>query len=163
MVGDVKHVGNIDNQQIIDSYNLNLIAPAVLTNNFIAKYSGLSCEKIVLNISSGAGRTPIDGWNVYCSTKAGMDMFSQVLNEEVKIDKSNIKVLSLAPGIIDTDMQIQIRAAEQSEFSNIEKFIEYKKEGDLTPANITAQQVLRFIEEDGLATKVLCSVRDLTE
>ena len=35
IVGEVKHVGNIDNQKIIDCYNLNLIAPAILTNNFI--------------------------------------------------------------------------------------------------------------------------------
>ena len=163
MVGDVKHVGNIDTQQIIDCYNLNLITPAVLTNNFISKYTDVSCEKMVLNISSGAGRTPIDGWNVYCSTKAGMDMFSEVLNEEVKIDNSNIHVLSLAPGIIDTDMQVQIRAAEESSFSNIEKFIEYKKDGDLTQPNVTAQQVYQFIKNPEIATNVLCSVRDLTE
>jgi benzil reductase ((S)-benzoin forming) len=163
IVGDVNHVGGIDNQKIIDCYNLNLIAPAILMNKFIAAYSNSVIEKMVLNISSGAGRTPIDGWNVYCSTKAGIDMFSQVLNEEVKLDNSNIKVLSLAPGIIDTDMQVQIREADESAFSNIEKFIEYKKDGDLTPAHVTAQQVLRFIQEDDLSTNVLCSVRDLTE
>lgn len=162
MVGDVNHVGDIDNQQIIDCYNLNLIAPAILTNNFVSKYAPLNCEKLVLNISSGAGRTPIDGWNVYCSTKAGIDMFSQVLNEEAKIDSSNIKVLSLAPGIIDTDMQVQIRESEQTAFSNIEKFIEYKKDGDLAHPDYTAQQVLQFINSPEIATDTLCSVRDLT-
>ena len=163
MVGDVNHIGNIENQQIIDCYNLNLIAPAILTNNFISKYVNLGSEKLVLNISSGAGRTPIDGWNVYCSTKAGMDMFSQVLNEEAKIDNANVKVLSLAPGIIDTDMQVAIREADQKSFSNIEKFIEYKKEGDLTQPDVTAQQVVQFINNPEIATDVLCSVRDLTE
>ena len=161
IVGDVKHIGNIENQKIIDCYNLNLIAPAILTNNFVSKYTDLGCQKIVLNISSGAGRTPIDGWNVYCSTKAGLDMFSQVLNEEIKINNSNMRVLSLAPGIIDTGMQTQIRDAEQSNFSNIEKFIEYKKEGDLTQPEITAKQVLRFINEEALSENVLSSVRDL--
>ena len=162
VVGDVKRVGNIDNQKIIDCYSLNLIAPVILTNNFIAKYGSLDGEKIVLNISSGAGRNPIDGWNVYCSTKAGMDMFSQVLKEELKIDGSNIKVLSLAPGIIDTDMQVKIRGAAKEEFSNIDRFIDYKKEGDLVAPDITAKQVLRFMTEEGLLTNVLCSVRDLT-
>ena len=119
MVGDVKHIGNLDNQKTIDCYNLNLITPVILTNNFIAKYTSLNCEKMVLNISSGAGRSPIDGWNVYCSTKAGIDMFSQVLKAESDIDKSTIKVLSLAPGIIDTDMQIEIRKASPSGFSNV--------------------------------------------
>ena len=161
MVGDVKHVGNINNQSIIDCYNLNLIAPAILSNNFISAYKKLEIEKMVLNISSGAGRHPIDGWNVYCSTKAGLDMFSQVLNEEVKIDNSNIRVLSLAPGIIDTGMQTEIRSANINEFSGLEKFIDYKANGDLATPENTANLVHRFITEKALPENVLCSVRDL--
>ena len=163
MVGEVKRVGKIDNQSIIDCYNLNLIAPSILTNNFVSVYSKLGKEKMILNISSGAGRTPIDGWNIYCSTKAGMDMFSKVLSEEIKIDGSNIKVLSLAPGIIDTDMQIEIRKADQKNFSNIDRFIDYKNEGDLSHPDLTAKQVLRFILENELSTNIICSVRDLTD
>ncbi len=162
MVGDVKYVGNIDNRKIIDCYNLNLIAPAILTNNFIAAYNNSSVKKLIINVSSGAGRHPIDGWNVYCSTKAGMDMFSQVLNEENKINESNIEVLSLAPGIIDTGMQTEIRSADVNEFSGLEKFIDYKENGDLVQPEITAQQVLTFIKNPNIATNVLCSVRDLT-
>lgn len=161
MVGDINHVGNIDNQKIIDSYNLNLITPTILINNFINSYGKNNSEKIILNISSGAGRTPIDGWSVYCSTKAGVDMFSQVLNEEITLDKLNLKVLSLAPGIIDTDMQDEIREAEKIGFSNVERFINYKKDGELTDPSITAGQVVRFIKEKELKEKVICSVRDL--
>ena len=114
IVGDINRVGQLDNQKIIDCYNVNLIAPVILANNFVAKYSDFIVEKTVLNISSGAGRNPIDGWNVYCSTKAGLDMFSQVLSEESKIDHSNVKVLSLAPGIIDTEMQSDIRTSSKN-------------------------------------------------
>jgi len=160
IVGDVNHIGNINNQKIIDCYNLNLIAPSVLTNNFVAKY--IQPEKLVLNISSGAGRTPIDGWNTYCATKAGLDMFSQTINEEAKIANTNLTVLSLAPGIIDTGMQTQIRSSKKEGFSNIEKFIEYKQNGDLVAPEKTAQQVLRFINETELHQNVICSVRDLT-
>lgn len=160
IVGDVNHIGNINNQKIIDCYNLNLIAPSILTNNFVAKYTQI--EKLVLNISSGAGRTPIDGWNTYCATKSGLDMFSQTINEEAKINNNNLTVLSLAPGIIDTGMQTQIRSSKKEGFSNIEKFIEYKQNGDLVAPEKTAQQVLRFINETELHQNVICSVRDLT-
>ena len=160
IVGDVAHIGNINNQKTIDCYNLNLIAPAILTNNFAAKYS--ESNKLVLNISSGAGRSPIDGWNVYCSSKAGLDMFSQTINEEAKINNSSLTVLSLAPGIIDTGMQNTIRSSKKEGFSNIERFIEYKKNGDLVAPEKTAQQVLRFIKESDLQQNVICSVRDLT-
>lgn len=163
IVGDVKHVGNIDNQKIIDCYNLNLIAPAILSNNFVNTYKDSLCEKIIANISSGAGRHPIDGWNVYCSSKSGLDMFSQVFNEEINIDKANIKVLSLAPGIIDTSMQNEIRNSDVNEFSGLEKFIEYKANGDLVQPEDTAIKVLKFIENPKIAADVLCSVRDLTE
>lgn len=161
IVGDVAYIGKIDNKKIIASYNLNLIAPAILTNMFVAAYSNLQTEKMILNISSGAGRSPIDGWNVYCSSKAGLDMFSQVLKEETAINQSNITVLSLAPGIIDTNMQEQIRSSNKSEFSNIERFVAYKSNGDLSSPENTAQQVFRFISEKKYADNVLCSVRDL--
>jgi benzil reductase ((S)-benzoin forming) len=162
VVGDVKHVGKINTKKLIECYHINLLAPAILTNNFIAAYESISNEKIILNISSGAGRAPIDGWNVYCSSKAGLDMFSEVLNEEIKIDNSTIKILSLAPGIIDTSMQDEIRKSDVTEFSNIQQFIKYKEEGDLMSPDITAQKVLRFILEEELSTNVICSVRDLT-
>ena len=40
--------------------------------------------------------------------------------------------------------------------------IEYKKEGDLASPDLTAQQILRFTQEDELSKNVICSVRDLT-
>ena len=160
MVGEVGYVGSLNNQKIIDCYNLNLIAPSILTNNFVTKYS--EAEKLILNISSGAGRTPIDGWNIYCSTKAGLDMFSQVMNEEAKINSNNLTVLSLAPGIIDTDMQTTIRSSKKEGFSNIDRFIEYKENGELASSCETAEQVFRFLNEQELQQNVICSVRDLT-
>lgn len=160
MVGDVNHLGNVSNDKIIECYNLNLIAPAILTNKFIGNFN--EEEKLIINISSGAGRTPIDGWNIYCSTKAGMDMLSQVIAEESKIKKSNTTVLSLAPGIIDTAMQTEIRNSSKSGFSNIERFIEYKNNGDLVKPEDTAKQIHQFITNKQLQANVICSVRDLT-
>lgn len=160
MVGDVNHLGNVSNHKIIECYNLNLITPAILTNKFIGNF--IAEEKLIINISSGAGRTPIDGWNIYCSTKAGMNMLSQVIAEESKIKKSNTTVLSLAPGIIDTGMQTEIRNSNKAGFSNIERFIEYKNNGDLVKPEDTAKQIHQFITNKQLQENVICSVRDLT-
>jgi benzil reductase ((S)-benzoin forming) len=162
IVGEVNHAGKLDNQSIINCYNVNLIAPAILTNNFLSSYSDTSIPKLIVNISSGAGRTPIDGWNVYCSTKAGLDMFSSVIHEENTIKGNNTTILSLAPGIIDTGMQVQIRESSEDGFSNIDRFIEYKENGDLADPKTTAAQVHRFITESELQQNVICSVRDLT-
>ena len=160
IVGEVNYLGNVSDKNIINCYNLNLIAPAVLSNKFMRHFN--DSEKLIINISSGAGRTPIDGWNIYCSTKAGMDMLSQVVAEEAKIKNSNTSILSLAPGIIDTSMQTEIRSSNQEGFSNIERFIEYKKNGDLVQPEDTAKQIYQFIKNKELQQNVICSVRDLT-
>ena len=91
-----------------------------------------------------------------------MDMLSQVIAEESKIKKSNTTVLSLAPGIIDTGMQTEIRNSSKDGFSNIERFIEYKNNGDLVKPEDTAKQIHQFITNKQLQENVICSVRDLT-
>ena len=161
-IGHVEHLGKVNNEQLIEGYHVNLISPSILMNNFIAAFSGLMTEKIVLNISSGAGRNPIDGWGMYCASKAGLDMLSSVLKEETNVDGQKIKVLSLAPGIIDTGMQAEIRKAKQTGFSKIDRFMNYKKDGDLVEAPLVAKKVLRFLNEEDLLENTICSVRNLT-
>lgn len=162
IVGDVKHVSNLDTQKIIDCYNVNLIAPTIITNEFLKTYKKTNVEILIINISSGASQSAIDGWSVYCASKAGLDMFSRVIKEEAQINNANINVLSIAPGIIDTNMQTEIRQSEHDNFSNINRFIEYKKNGDLTSAKDAALKVLKFINNPSLSQSVVCSVRDLT-
>ena len=161
VVGEIKHAGNLTNQKLIDCYTINLIVPTIFANEFVKTYQNTTIEKSIINISSGAAQSAIDGWSIYCATKAGLDMFSRVLQEESNINKTNIKVLSIAPGIIDTEMQQQIRTADSSNFSNISRFVDYKKNGDLASAIDTAQKILRFINEPQLSQNVVCSVRDL--
>ncbi|MCB0409727.1 MAG: SDR family NAD(P)-dependent oxidoreductase, partial [Flavobacteriales bacterium] len=161
-VGEINHAGKLSNDQLIACYNINLIAPSILMNSFIAAYQKNNVEKLIINISSGAGKSAIDGWSTYCATKAGIDMFSRVVAEESAIDNSGFKVLSLAPGIIDTQMQTQIRKSTKESFSNLDRFIEYKENGDLASSEDTATKIYRFINEPNLQQTVLCSVRDLT-
>ncbi|MGE0562046.1 MAG: SDR family NAD(P)-dependent oxidoreductase [Flavobacteriales bacterium] len=161
-VGEIKHVGKLSAQKIIECYNINLVVPTIITNEFLNAYQNSNIQTLIVNISSGAGQSAIDGWSVYCATKAGIDMFSRVVQEEANIHKSNIKVLSIAPGIIDTDMQKEIRKSAEENFSNINRFVDYKKNGDLSSAEEAATKVLQFINSPSLSQNVVCSVRDLT-
>lgn len=161
IVGDIKYLGNLDCDKIISTYNLNLITPTLLINQFAKTYNN-ELSKLVINISSGAGRSPIDGWSVYCATKAGLDMLSLVFKQEVNNKKLNINILSLAPGIIDTGMQEEIRKADETNFSNIERFIEYKNNGDLATPTTTAKLVVKFISDKTLQQNTICSVRDIS-
>ncbi|HEY9083036.1 MAG TPA: SDR family NAD(P)-dependent oxidoreductase [Vicingaceae bacterium] len=161
IVGDIKYLGNLDCDKIISTYNLNLITPTLLINQFVKTYNN-KLSKLVINISSGAGRSPIDGWSVYCATKAGLDMLSLVFKEEIKNKKLNTNILSLAPGIINTGMQEEIRKADETNFSNIERFIEYKNNGDLADPTSTAKLIVKFISDKTLQEKTICSIRDIS-
>jgi 3-oxoacyl-[acyl-carrier protein] reductase len=54
----------------------------------------------IINISSLAGKNAFVGAGAYCASKAGLNQFSEVLNQEVRHD--NIKVTTIAPGSVAT-------------------------------------------------------------
>jgi len=80
-IGQIKPTGKKDSEEIIKTYLLNTIAPSILSNQFIKQYQNLDSQKIILNISSGAGRHTINSWAEYCASKAALDMYSKVLAE----------------------------------------------------------------------------------
>ena len=167
-LGFIKPVGKLESSIIIKNYTLNLIAPSVLTNSFINCYDSTDAEKVIVNISSGAGKTPIDGWAVYCASKAGIDMFSCVVDEEQKIraqhPSSNIhkgfKIFSIAPGVINTDMQDEIRSASKDDFSRLENFIEYKINNQLLEPAFVSRKYFNILENVTEIKDVLSSLKD---
>ena len=160
-LGEVKHVGNLTSNSIIKSYTVNLITPAVLTNSFMNAYQSQDIEKIILNISSGAGKNPVDGWSVYCSTKAGLDMFSQAIDKEQKSNnKSSFKVYSIAPGVVDTTMQAKIRNTSKSDFSNVDSFISLQKSNQLSDPVAVAKKYLSLLDNTYTINGVLDSLRE---
>src|SRR5262249_60732308 len=67
----------------------------------------------VLFISSGAAHRIIDGWALYCTTKAAGETFFDVVASQVKQDE-RISVVNIDPGQMDTRMQENIRRAAAS-------------------------------------------------
>jgi benzil reductase ((S)-benzoin forming) len=167
-LGFIKPVGKLSADTIIKNYTLNLIAPSVLTNAFISCYNGIDCEKVILNISSGAGKKPIDGWAVYCSSKAGLDMFSRVVDAEQKVRAQQplenihkgFRIFSIEPGVVNTEMQSGIRAAEKQDFSRVEDFISYKVNNQLLEPSVVSEKYLRLLENLTSIKDVLSSIKD---
>jgi benzil reductase ((S)-benzoin forming) len=159
-LSEVKHVGNLSNSNIIDGYNVNMVAPAILMNNFVKTFEISSAKKTILNISSGAGKNAYDGWGVYCSSKAAIDMFSRVLAEEQRIDGSAFSVFSVAPGVVNTEMQQVIRNSEEKDFSNLKVFLKYNNDQLLTEPEFVAKKLFYILQNTKNFNEVLLSVRD---
>jgi NAD(P)-dependent dehydrogenase (short-subunit alcohol dehydrogenase family) len=63
----------------------------------------------IINISSGAAHNPLEGWSAYCSGKAGVHMMTRATALEA--GEKGVRVYGFAPGVVDTDMQVGIRAS----------------------------------------------------
>jgi benzil reductase ((S)-benzoin forming) len=154
----IKPVERSSAREIKLNINVNLIAPMVMVSEFMKHAADLPTEKRIINISSGAGRHPVYGWGCYGSSKAGLDLFSQTVSAEQRGKKFPVKSVSFAPGIIDTDMQKQIRATDKEDFADVERFKEYKEEEQLLPPEKVAGILVELIENesfpDGRATSV---------
>lgn len=135
-------------QEIEKSIAINLTAPMILTSLFIKKLEGYQIVKKVMNISSGAGRKPYVGWSAYCSGKAGLDMFSRTVFEEQKNQPYGVKIMSIAPGVIDTSMQEKIRSTSKEVFELVDRFIDYKEKGILLTPDETAQKLIEVMNRE---------------
>lgn len=163
-LGEVKHIGDFSSENFGEIINLNLTAVMILTNKFLAAFSSKNVPLVILNISSGAGKNAIDGWSAYCASKAGLDMFSRVLAEEIAISgKKHIRVFAVAPGIVDTAMQDQIRTNSIGDFSRIQQFKEYKSTGQLADPRLTAQKLLSILDLPDKFADTVFSVKDFSQ
>ncbi len=141
-------IGTIDNAKLTEAVAINLTAPMILSNAFISVLEKFKGQKKIVNISSGAGRNPYEGWGVYCTTKAGLDHFSRVVSLEQEKAEYPVHILSIAPGIIDTGMQETIRASNADDFPLHDRFVDYKRQGHLSSAEETASKLISVIDRE---------------
>lgn len=161
IIGEILPVGKVANQSIEDVMIVNTIAPQILMNKFLSTYSDTAKTGHILNISSGAGKRPIDAWASYCASKAALDLFTETTSEELKVRGiENWQVHALAPGVVDTNMQSDIRSADPEEFKVIEKFIALKNDNELTAPNAVAEKIFEVIRHPKNFEKTVISVRD---
>ena len=134
---------------------VGLEAPTLLSRVFLAETAGVARRRI-LNISSGLGRRAMAGSAAYCAIKAGLDHLSRAL----ALEAPDVGIVSLAPGVIDTDMQQQLRTADPTQFAEQVRFQGLKDAGHLQTAQATATAVLRHLAQPDFGDPVIADVRD---
>ena len=155
-IGKILPINLKSQDDIIYEYNLNIIAPSLLCSNFISSYT--KSKKIIINISSGAANNQIASWNNYCASKSALDMFTKVLEEE---KHRNLKIFSVQPGVVDTNMQETIRKANPSFFPLLKNFLKYKQENKLEKPEKVSKKILFIIKNSHKISKNIVSVRDI--
>lgn len=128
--GLLEPIGRLEQQDPAAVYRtaaVNVGAALALAAAFTRATEGVE-DRRILHVSSGAGRKPYAGWSVYCATKAALDHHARA----VALDHSpGLRIASIAPGVIDTDMQALIRATPSDHFPDRDRFVEMQRKGAL--------------------------------
>ena len=93
----------------------------------------------IVNISSVAGRTVFPTGTVYCATKHAITAFSEGLRQEFSA-RSNIRVTSIEPGVVATELTDTITD------ESLQGFIENAKKMETLQAEDIANAILYAVE-----------------
>jgi benzil reductase ((S)-benzoin forming) len=156
-IGPLSHA---DAGDLAHALRVGLEAPMQLTAAFLHATAAWQVPRKVLNISSGLGRRAMASQAGYCAAKAGMDHFTRCLALEEALKPDGARVCSLAPGVIDTDMQVQLRGAASTAFPDVGNFIGLKDKGLLSSPDGAAAQVLGYLDRPDFGANPVADVRD---
>jgi benzil reductase ((S)-benzoin forming) len=159
IIAPSKQIEKCSSEEIIRCYNINTIAPTILCSKFIKQFQNIVCKKVIVNISSGAGKRSIKSWSCYSGTKAAMDIFSASVGLDQVDSKYPVKVVSFAPGVVDTDMQKEIRSLNKDDFPAVENFKALKSDNNLSTPEYVADRLLTLIKDDSFEQGEITDVR----
>ncbi|MBA4324940.1 MAG: short-chain dehydrogenase [Rhodobacter sp.] len=108
VIAPIGRILDISAEDWAHSIDVNLTSVFHATQRALARMVARGGGTIV-NISSGAAHRPQEGWSAYCAGKAGLAMLTRSVHMEYA--DHGIRIFGFAPGVVDTDMQVAIRAS----------------------------------------------------
>ena len=132
IIWPIEQIAEADSEEWAYNIHCNLVGPFQMIRNVLPVMIEQRYGRIV-NVSSGAGQNAVPGWSAYCASKAGLNMLTRCLAVELETDGvTGVTVNALTPGMIDTEMQADIRSIDTHD-SNLDfsLFHEAHEEGTL--------------------------------
>lgn len=160
-LGTVSNLENITAEDIATTMQLNTTTPLILSSIFIAQTKDLGCKKQIINISSGASINAYEGWSIYCTTKAGINMLTKVIAKEQEMVKNPVKCVAIFPGVVDTNMQQEIRNTKKEDFKNLERFVALKENNQLYTPEFVAESIYTIDTENKLTSGDIVDIRNI--
>ena len=160
VIPNIGPLSQADPHNLAMALRVGLEAPMQLCAAFLGATENWHMPRKVVNISSGLGRRAMASQAGYCAAKAGMDHFTRCLSLDEALKPNGAKVTSLAPGVIDTDMQIQLRGADPEKFPDQNGFQQLKATGMLTSPVDAAKRILAYMARPDFGSQPVSDVRD---
>ena len=160
VVSQLAPLSSVANDDLVNALRVGLEAPTLLTAAFLRATDGWTLPRKVVLVSSGLGRSAMAGSASYCAAKAGLDHLARAVALEEASKPYGARIVSLAPGIIDTDMQVQLRASDATLFPERARFVELKQSGQLDSPATAGAKLLSYLDRADFGTQAVGDVRD---
>lgn len=142
-ISPIKRVGDFEPKEIEEFLYGNLTRNVMLLNWVVRISKKHSLNLRIINVDSGAADFPLTGWGNYCAAKAYMNSFLSVVAEE----NPQFQIVSFDPGVMDTKMQAEIRAADKTVFDKVDTFIGYQQDKRLhDPMEVAEKMKERYVD-----------------
>ena len=133
-------IRDLDVEHFREHIDINLTGALIGTRSFVRHRRAQGGGGVLINISSGAAWSAYEGWAAYCASKAALERLTEVVAAEEAA--SGLRAHSVAPGVVDTDMQALIRDTPAERFPDRERFVEMKREDSFNSAGYVARELL---------------------
>ena len=159
VIGGGGPLGQISLPVLSNALRVGLEATLLLCAAFLDASADWPGQRRVMNISSGLGRRAMAGSAAYCAAKAGMDHLSRALALEQAPLPNPARIVAMAPGVIDTDMQSELRAMDPALFPDHQRFVDLKAAGQLLSPQACAEQLLARLARADFGTEPVADLR----
>jgi benzil reductase ((S)-benzoin forming) len=158
-LGPVDKCEALTAMEMTSTLAVNVVAAVTFTAQFLAVTRTFNGARRVVNISSGAARNPYAGWAAYCASKAALDMVTRCAKLDEEGATNPARFVSLAPGVIDTQMQMMVRNSSTEAFPKRQHFLDLKATEQLTSPEAAADNVLKYLARDDFGETEIADVR----
>lgn len=156
--------GAVDSAAYARNVVLNSAAPQVLGHAFLRAVADFPGAAHLVQLTSGAATNPYPGWSSYSAGKAAVDMWVRAVGREqaARAERGlpSCRVVAVAPGVVETPMQAQIRAMSPEEFPAVEKFRARHERGENRTPEDAARGIWSVLDRD-LDDGAVIDLRDL--
>tara|TARA_Y100001970_G_scaffold264137_1_gene350428 strand:- start:1071 stop:1769 length:699 start_codon:yes stop_codon:yes gene_type:complete len=138
ILGKIDKIEKLSLKDLNEVFKINVFANKKVIDFLIKKKIK---TKLIVAISSGAAIKPKLGWHLYCSSKAAF----KFLIESYANEHKDRKFVSIAPGLIKTNMQKQICKVNENKISSVKKFKMMNKKNLIPTPEEVAKNIIKSI------------------
>lgn len=160
-VAPVGPAGRLATGDIAAAVSLNLTSIIALTDTFLRLTKSAPARRRIAGISSGAAHTAYAGWGVYCATKAGLDHFTRCVALEQAHQSNPARIAAIAPGVVDTAMQGELRETSAEDFPLRQRFVDLQAGGNLQAPATVAAKLLACLDSPAFGDPPVVDLRTL--